>query len=363
MEKRILMIGALGVGQDGMSKATIVLRDQWRAAGHPVDVVDFFDNGGSGVGVSQLNKILATFRNRKRAGDLVKKAATVYMTPKLSFLGFLSCITYFKMCIQYNVPYTLHFHGRAFQKNYRRYPLLRPFICKYIQQAACNIALTDSLKAEIEALGIGGNWVTVGNYAEDFMMLNPDELVEKKLIYQAKPVKISYLSNVIESKGIFQLMEAVSNDDRFVLHIAGHVFPEEKVRFDQLLDASKNIEYLGFVSGDEKREMLKSSMIFALPTEYPTEAQPISVIEALCMGCTIVSTTHIGIMDTLGENYPQNIFVKRDTHDVRERLIMLHDTEGAAGHYVLDHLQEYQQKFSVNRYADGIRSHLKYVGS
>ena len=361
MSKRILMIGALGVGQDGMSKATIVLRDIWTAKGETVDVIDFFENGGSGVGVKKIDKILATFRNRKLAGQYIQNVSTVYMTPKLSFLGFLSCITYFKMCLKYQVPYTLHFHGRAFQQNYKKYRLLRPFIQKYVKLAAYNIALTDSLKKEIQSLGIDGKWVTVGNYAEDFMMLTEDEIADKKQIYTRKPVKISYLSNVIESKGIFELMEAVSNDERFTLHIAGHVFPDERKRFDQLLESSNNIQYLGFVSGDDKREMLKSSMVFALPTEYPTEAQPISVIEALCMGCIIIATTHIGIMDTLGDSYPKALFIKKDTQNIKERLIELHNTQGETGMYVLNNIKDYQLKFSAYKYADGIYSHLKFI--
>ena len=64
-KKKILMIAAFGRGDDGMSFATCRLREAWQAAGVPVSSVDFFDNGGSGVGVSALNKIKATFINKR----------------------------------------------------------------------------------------------------------------------------------------------------------------------------------------------------------------------------------------------------------------------------------------------------------
>ncbi len=53
----MLIIGALGDGPDGMSQATIVLRDIWLERGVPLQVVDFFDNGGAGVGVNPFTKI------------------------------------------------------------------------------------------------------------------------------------------------------------------------------------------------------------------------------------------------------------------------------------------------------------------
>lgn len=354
------MIGALGQGKDGMSQATIVLKDAWQRMGISLDIVDFFDNGGSGVGVKAKDKILATFRNKRLASKYIKNVSSVYMTPKLSLLGYISCITYFKMCIKHDVPFTLHFHGRAFSKTYNKYPFLRPAIRKYAKLAACNIALTQSLKDEILDSGIGGKWAIVGNYAQDFMMLDVADIEYKKQVYLNKPLKICYLSNIIESKGIFELMEAVSCDERFNLLIAGRIFPDEKIRFDELLARSSNIDYLGFVSGDEKHEMLKSSAIMALPTQYPTEAQPISLIEGICMGCIIIATTHIGIMDTLGKDYPIELFVERDTKDIKDRLNSLYETDCRQGMYVLDNLIKYQKEFSVDKYANAIHDCMAF---
>ncbi len=65
-DKKMLIIGALGDGPDGMSQATIVLRDIWLERGVPLQVVDFFDNGGAGVGVNPFTKIRSSKINQKR---------------------------------------------------------------------------------------------------------------------------------------------------------------------------------------------------------------------------------------------------------------------------------------------------------
>ena len=46
-----------------------------------------------------------------------------------------------------------------------------------------------------------------------------------------------------------------------------------------------------------KRKLLKECYIFALPTRYPNEGQPISILEAMGNGMFIITTDHAGIPD------------------------------------------------------------------
>lgn len=41
------------------------------------------------------------------------------------------------------------------------------------------------------------------------------------------------------------------------------------------------VTYHGIVGGEAKRRLLKECYIFALPTRYPNEGQPISILEAI----------------------------------------------------------------------------------
>lgn len=48
--------------------------------------------------------------------------------------------------------------------------------------------------------------------------------------------------------------------------------------------------------------MLKICYIFALPTRYPNEGQPISILEAMGNGMFIITTDHAGIPDVVDNN-------------------------------------------------------------
>ena len=51
------------------------------------------------------------------------------------------------------------------------------------------------------------------------------------------------------------------------------------------------------MGGEQKRKLLKECYIFALPTRYPNEGQPISILEAMGNGMFIITTNHAGIPD------------------------------------------------------------------
>ena len=61
-----------------------------------------------------------------------------------------------------------------------------------------------------------------------------------------------------------------------------------------------SVRVLGRVAGDAKWEALRRAHVVALPTTYPPEGQPISIIEGMAAGCAIVATARDGIRDTVG---------------------------------------------------------------
>jgi glycosyltransferase involved in cell wall biosynthesis len=58
------------------------------------------------------------------------------------------------------------------------------------------------------------------------------------------------------------------------------------------------------VTGQAKWGLLEKTDIFVLPTYYPFEGQPNSIIESMAAGCAVISTNHAAIPETVinGEN-------------------------------------------------------------
>lgn len=134
---------------------------------------------------------------------------------------------------------------------------------------------------------------------------------------KSKPIRLLYLSNLIESKGYLDLLEAVrilvkeyeipvecrfcglflaNKPDDVLVHDAVHgrkVFEE----FITTNNLEKNVTYCGAVSGDEKNRELRDAHFFVLPTNYNNEGQPVSIIEAMAFGNVVVSTDYRAIPD------------------------------------------------------------------
>ena len=82
------------------------------------------------------------------------------------------------------------------------------------------------------------------------------------------------------------------------------------------------VTYHGIVDGEKKRDLLKLCDFFALPTRYPNEGQPISILEAMGSGMFVITTDHAGIPDIV-ENGVNGIVIPKDSLDVEQCFRML----------------------------------------
>jgi glycosyltransferase involved in cell wall biosynthesis len=127
-------------------------------------------------------------------------------------------------------------------------------------------------------------------------------------------LRLLYLSNMIPSKGYPQVLEACRvlkqrGRIEFVCDFAGEfvsvgatsdaIAPAEaKRRFlgkIESYDLGDTVRYHGFVGPTAKDRLLADAHVLVLPTRYPGEGQPISIIEGLGRGIPVVSTCHAGI--------------------------------------------------------------------
>lgn len=113
---------------------------------------------------------------------------------------------------------------------------------------------------------------------------------------------ISFVGNVLPTKGIIELVTAVKQiEGAMTLSIAGPANPNmvEAMKNTAGNEWGKHILYKGKLSNDEAVGLVKKSDIVALPTYYPGEAFPISIIEAMSQGKLVVSCPRAAIPDML----------------------------------------------------------------
>jgi len=131
-------------------------------------------------------------------------------------------------------------------------------------------------------------------------------------------VKILFLAHCTREKGIFAAAESVLRANRELaarrlpmqlkLLTAGNfVSEEEKAEFDRLRENpvfAVTVSHLGFVSGEQKTELLRDAEMFLFPTCYLGENQPVNLIEAMAFGLPIVTTRWRSLPEMLPPDYP-----------------------------------------------------------
>ena len=182
---------------------------------------------------------------------------------------------------------------------------------KAIKKLAGAIVLSKSLKKIFKGMIDDDKIYVVENCVDDQYLLTDQEIEEKLVALRDKKVlHVLWLSNFIRSKGypfVLEMAKAekervdAGGEKRFHFDFAGKFFEDsEKTYFESYVKDNRLEEYVtyhGIVGGEEKRKLLKECYIFALPTRYPNEGQPISILEAMGNGMLIITTNHAGIPD------------------------------------------------------------------
>ena len=120
-------------------------------------------------------------------------------------------------------------------------------------------------------------------------------------------VNVLYLSNMIKSKGYFEVLKlaAHTKEQSIHYHFAGGWQSEQDEKgfldFTNTNKLENRVTFHGFVDGDKKKELFKNTHIFMFPTRYPNEAFPLTVLEALSYGVFTIATDEASIPYILDE--------------------------------------------------------------
>jgi glycosyltransferase involved in cell wall biosynthesis len=106
------------------------------------------------------------------------------------------------------------------------------------------------------------------------------------------PVQLLFMGSIDERKGIFDLLSCLTQANfDYHLTIAGTLNdPSNSSKFQKLCDTlNENVTYVGYIKGEEKNKLLEMCDINVLPSY--AEGLPVTLIEGMCYGEAIVSTT------------------------------------------------------------------------
>ncbi|MFC8053586.1 glycosyltransferase family 4 protein [Bacillus cereus] len=213
----------------------------------------------------------------------------------------------------------IHYHGGYFRELYNKMNFMQKKINDNLLAKVDNvIVLSQGLKRLFKGIVDESKIKICENYVEDASLLSQDEFVGKmKKMREKEHIDILYLSNFIKSKGYFDVLEVARTykDKPIKFHFAGKFFSQDdENEFKNFITTNNlnNVHFYGVVDGEQKKKLITNSDVSILPTYYHIEGQPISLIEAMANGLTIITTNHAGIPDivTKKNGYivePQNL--------------------------------------------------------
>lgn len=336
-KKRVVMIGPFPGELNGMTIANQMLYDGMSTR-DDIERVDYLNTivKGSKLNYGQQGRfqLKKAFYSLKPIFQGVSKIIfnkwdVVYITPAQSYIGFIRYIPYIFASKLKGTKCYIHFHGGFVKQMYDSLSdKKKGFIRKWFNKCDGIIVLGNSLVEMLDNIVPHNKIKVCENGVQQEYILSSEEFDRKSNdIKEDSKLRILYLSNLMKTKGILELLDACikmkeENID-FSIDIAGKIENdiEKDVRskFDQLGDT---VVYHGIVNGESKKELLHKTNIFCLPTYYPNEGQPISILEAMCNGCAILTCDQGGISDIVQDGC-NGIMCKPNSESIFEKMLVL----------------------------------------
>jgi len=246
----------------------------------------------------------------------------VYITLTASGIGFYKDALIVMLVKAFGKKVVFHFHNKGIQK--RQHNWLANALYKIVFKNAEVILLSKYLYYDIE------KYVPMKRvyYCANGIPENKDGIVRQKK--NQGVVEMLFLSNFIESKGIYTLLKACqllkAKKLPFYCTFIGSEGDitvkdfQEKVKE---LGVGDCVHYAGRKYGLEKERFYSVSDIFVFPTYYHNECFPLVLLEAMQFSLPVVSTFEGGIQDIVEDGQTGYLVKQRDTLALAEKLELL----------------------------------------
>jgi glycosyltransferase involved in cell wall biosynthesis len=249
----------------------------------------------------------------------------VYFALTTTGYAFLRDVLLVALLKLFHLKRIYHLHNKGIS-NYRNQPFFR-FLYKFVFKDAEVILLSNLLYDDVKEFVPKSKVHICPNGISDlFENIKLDTLKNSNDKLHQTP-ELLFLSNLIESKGVYDLLEACTilkgNDINFHCTFIGGEGDitiadfTEKVKH---LDLSDKVDYVGKKFGHEKVKAFSDADIFVFPTYYSKECFPLVILEAMSAGLPVISTFEGGIPDIIDNGVNGYLVMQRNLQMLASQL-------------------------------------------
>ena len=201
---------------------------------------------------------------------------------------------YFKLASLFNSKLILHFHGASFLDQFLKTSTFwKNRILEIFEKVDVVICLSNSWRLEIKNISPHSNVVVIPNSVKLPLLTNR--------INNSEIVTILFLGLIGERKGIFDLIKVfrllLKDGNNIALNIGGNGNIKDLLSLINDLGIERHVDYLGWVSEEERDRLFRNADIFVLPSYG--EGMPMSILEAMSYSVPVISTLVGGIPELI----------------------------------------------------------------
>jgi glycosyltransferase involved in cell wall biosynthesis len=219
------------------------------------------------------------------------------------------------------VPVIAHLHGSEFKQFYAALsPRLQRRVSIEFERCHCVLVLSRSWAEFVRSIAPRAHVVEMPNHVRlqpprEFLAPSQGEDV----------VTVLFLGLVGDRKGVFDLLPALASALQAApslrLVIGGNGELDRARAMVTTLGLDKQVQLLGWVTGDQKQAALRSADVYVLPSH--NEGLPVSILEAMSHGLPIVATRVGGIPELLRDGVDGLLLEPGDVPALASALVRL----------------------------------------
>lgn len=264
-----------------------------------------------------------------------------------SYQSFKRKYLFVSLCRFFKIPYVLHLHGGSFipfyQSSSRKW---QRRISQSLMMAATVVTVSPQFRQELLKLFNIEDCRIIPNFGALVPLDNIDpEITKEKL----SSLSLLFMGDIADYKGfedaVLILMEVRKRFPSLTLNCAGKM---DIVYFNNILQnhkATECVKYLGFISGNQKADILQKAVFFVSPSYV--ESFGLSNMEAASMGTPILAYAVGGVPSVITSGQSGYLADKNDWKSLAVKLCEIIGDEDAYYKLQASSVKDMKDKFSI----------------